>query len=70
MKSYAVKCESDRQEFMDVLQESNESLVIRVRKVKNGYVKTVEDIISRNLFELCLSTGYISEVKHKAAVVA
>ena len=70
MKSYSVKCESDRQEFMDVLQETSDTLVIRVRRIKNGYIKTTEDIISRNLFELCLNTGYISEVKQKSVSVA
>lgn len=70
MKRYCVKCEAGRVEFLDILKESDEGFMTRVVRVKDGYEKIVEEFMPRHLFELCIKTGYIHEVKEAATVVA
>ena len=70
MKRYAVKSEPDRQVFLDVLRETNDDIVIRVTRIKNGYQTTIEEILARHLFNLCIKTGYISEIRESVVSVA
>jgi len=67
MKRYCVKCENDRVEFLDILRETDEGYMVRVIRVKDGYNKVVEEFMSRHLFELCLHTGFIYEMKEESA---
>jgi hypothetical protein len=41
--------------------------MVRVIRVKDGYNKVVEEFMSRHLFELCLHTGFIYEMKEESA---
>ena len=70
MKRYYIKCESGRQEFLDVIQDTGDDLLIRLTRIKNGYQKTMEERISRCLFNSCLKTGYITEIKEREVSVA
>ncbi|GHV89201.1 hypothetical protein AGMMS50267_15610 [Spirochaetia bacterium] len=57
---YYIKCEADRVEYLDILDETSEGYTVRVTRIKDGYEKNIEDFMSRELFELCLKTRYIS----------
>ena len=62
MKRYCIKCPNDRKEYMDIIGESEESYNIRIFRLSDGSEKISEDTITRNLFNICLKTGYISEM--------
>lgn len=61
MKRYYIKCEPSRTEYLDVLGEDEEGYTIRVTRIKDGYEKTIEEFMSRHLFEICIKTGYINK---------
>lgn len=70
MKRYCIKCEPGRVEFLDVLRETDEGFFVRVIRVKDGYDKVIEEFMARNMFEMCVKTGYIHAVTEAATSVA
>jgi hypothetical protein len=70
MKRYCIKCETGRVEFLDILSENESGYMTRVVRVKDGYEKVIEEFMPATLFELCLKTGYIYEIKESATSVA
>ncbi|MDR2758276.1 MAG: hypothetical protein LBB78_02720 [Spirochaetaceae bacterium] len=70
MKRYFIKANGDRIEYFDILGENNNGYRIRLTKINDGYEKTIEDSMSRTLFDVCLKTGYIYELEEAASSVA
>lgn len=70
MKRYYIKCQSNRIEFIDVIRENEEGFIIRLTRLSDGNEKIMDEYMSRNLFEICLKTGYLYEAVHEAASVA
>ncbi|MFP3091459.1 hypothetical protein LQZ21_14160 [Treponema sp. TIM-1] len=71
MKRYYIKTlNRDRIEYFDILGENDEGYRIRLTKIKDGDEKTLEDSMSRTLFDVCLKTGYIYELEELASSVA
>jgi len=70
MKRYCIKCETGRVEFLDVLRETEDGFMVRVIRVKDGYDKIIEEFLPHHLFEVCLKTGYLYEMKEAAHSVA
>jgi hypothetical protein len=70
MKRYYVKTSTGRLEYFDVLEENEEEYRIRLTKIRDGDEKTLENSISRELFDMCLKTGYIYEIKEVVLSVA
>ncbi len=70
MKRYCIKCEPGRVEYLDVLRETDAGFLVRVVRVKDGYDKVVEEFMSSTLFETCLKTGYLYQMKESATGVA
>ncbi len=70
MKRYCIKCESGRVEFLDILRELDDSYLVRVVRVKDGWEKVIEETMSKSLFETCINTGYLYEASEEATVVA
>jgi len=68
MKRYNIKCRDDRHEYIDVLREDDEGFGIRITRISDGCEKTIEETISRHMFDLCLKTGHIYEMDEDAAV--
>jgi hypothetical protein len=62
MKRYAIKSRPGRSEYLDIIRETDEGYAIRLTKVSDGYEKIQEDFIDRHLFDLCIKTGYLSEL--------
>jgi hypothetical protein len=62
MTRYAIKSDPGRSEYLDVLNETDNGFMIRVTREKDGYEKTLDDFMPRELFETCLSTGYLCEM--------
>jgi hypothetical protein len=70
MKRYCIKCEPNRVEYFDILEENSDGFTVRLTRVKDGYEKVSELFLKAELFEMCLKTGYIYEMKEKASSVA
>jgi hypothetical protein len=59
MKRYNVKCQNGRTEYIDILKEHEEELVVRFTRLNGGSVKTTEETLTKSLFNICLQTGYL-----------
>jgi hypothetical protein len=59
MTRYCIKGDSSRSEFVDVLKETASGFMIRVTREKDGYAKIIDNFLSKELFEVCLETGFL-----------
>ena len=62
MKRYNIKSMSGNTEYIDILQEMDDSFHVRFTRNNNGYIKTTEETITRHLFNICLQTGYLYQM--------
>ena len=62
MKRYYIKSRPGKSEYLDILSETDEGYYIRLIKITDGDQKIREDFINRHLFDICLRTGYLSEL--------
>ena len=62
MKRYCIKNRPGKSEYVDILTESDAGYKIRLTRICDGYEKTREDFIDRHLFDICVKTGYLSEL--------
>ena len=62
MKRYCIKSRPGKSEYLEVLSETDEGFNIRLTKICDGDRKIREDFIKRDLFDICLKTGYLSEL--------
>ena len=62
MKRYCVKSRPALSEYVDILSENDEGYTIRLTRVCDGMEKVREDFINRHLFDICVKTGYLSEL--------
>jgi hypothetical protein len=70
MKRYCIKTGPGKTEYIDILRETGDGFIIKVTRIRDGYEKTAEDFMSRHLFNICINTGYLYEMKETAASVA
>jgi len=70
MKRYCIKCRSGKIEYFDILSETDDAYNIRLTRLSDGNEKIIEDTMSRDLFDICLQTGYIFELESVAVSVA
>ena len=70
MKRYCVKCRAGKIEYFDILGENEREYRIRLTKISEGSEKVVEESMSRQLFEMCVNTGYIFQMETAEASVA
>ncbi|MDR0688841.1 MAG: hypothetical protein LBG08_01030 [Spirochaetaceae bacterium] len=68
MKRYYVKTYKGRIEYFDILEEAGDEYKIRFTRINDGNEKTVESSISKDLFTVCLTTGYIYETENVSSV--
>ncbi|MDR2314431.1 MAG: hypothetical protein LBE02_07835 [Spirochaetaceae bacterium] len=62
MKRYCIKSRPGREEYLDILNETGDGYKIRLTKYSDGNKKIREDFINHHLFDMCLKTGYLSEL--------
>ena len=70
MKRYCIKCRAGRLEYFDIISENDSGLMIRLTRVSDGNERTVEETMTRHLFNICVKTGYIFELERAAGEVA
>jgi len=62
MKRYYIKSQPGKEEYLDVLTETDDGYKIRLTKIGDGYEKIREEFINHHLFDICIKTGYLSEL--------
>ncbi|MBQ9237798.1 MAG: hypothetical protein IJ191_00560 [Treponema sp.] len=68
MKRYAVKSMGNNADFMTIIREMEDGFVVRIVRNRNDYEETKTDYISKELFDTCIRTGYLTEVVEPVAV--
>ena len=70
MKRYCIKCRAGKVEFFDIIAENDDGYKIRLTRLSDGNERTIEDSMSRHLFNMCIKTGYIFALEEAGASVA
>ena len=68
MKRYCIKCRAGRIEFFDIIAENDDGYRIRLTRLSDGNERTVEETMTRHLFNICVKTGYIYELENSLLV--
>ena len=70
MKRYCIKGRTGRIEFFDIISEDDKGFRIRLTRLSDGNERIMEESMSRNLFDICVKTGYIFQLETSVATVA
>jgi hypothetical protein len=62
MTRYSIKSLPGKSEYIDILKELDDSLIVRFTRNNDGNLKMSEETITRHLFNICLKTGYINPI--------
>lgn len=68
MKSYSLKSNGSNCDYMTILREMDDGFVVRIVRERDGYEDVKTDYISKELFDSCIRTGYLTEVKEPSTV--
>jgi len=69
MRNFCIKTTAGAADYLAVMSENEDGLMVRIFRDMDGYEKIIEEFMSRSLFESCLRTGYIVEMEDKSAFV-
>ncbi len=53
---------------MTVIREMEDGYVVRIVRDRDGYNEVKTDYISRELFDSCIRTGYLTEINQPVKV--
>jgi hypothetical protein len=67
MKRYCIKNRSGRIEYFDVVREIEDGFIVRLTRISDGSERTIEESLTKHLFNICLKTGYIYEAEPVSA---
>ena len=62
MECYSLKGHASSNDYMMIMREMDEGYVVRIVRDKDGYEDISTDFISRDLFDSCVRTGYLTKV--------
>ncbi|GMO39638.1 MAG: hypothetical protein Pg6C_00190 [Treponemataceae bacterium] len=65
MEHYRMKS-FNANDYMTVVKETEDGMIVRIVRDQDGYENITTDFISRDLFESCIRTGYITKVEVRA----
>ena len=68
MKSYSLKSLGNKKDYITIVSEKEDGFVIRIVRDQDGYEDIKTDWLSRELFDCCLRTGYLTEMDPVEAV--
>ena len=68
MKSYSLKSLGNKKDYMTIIAEKEDGYVIRIVRDQDGYEDVKTDWLSKELFESCLRTGFLTEMDPVEAV--
>jgi hypothetical protein len=52
-------------DYMTIVKETEDGIIVRIVRDKDGYEDVTTDFISRDLFESCVRTGYLTKVESR-----
>lgn len=70
MKQYRVQSSPDHVAVMEVLASDEMNLTVRITRRYEDYETSEETVMETQLFDLCLRTGYLTELPRSADHVA
>jgi len=59
---YLIQKAKGKTSYCSIIGEKETGYIIKICRDIEGYIKESEDYIEKELFDLCLRTGYIQEV--------
>lgn len=62
MKSYTLKSIGKKTDYMTIVREMEGGFVVRIVRDMDGYQDVKTDYISKELFDSCIRTGYLTEI--------
>lgn len=68
MKRYSLKSLVNKNDYMTIVQEMEDGYVIRIVRDLDGYNDIKTDFLSKELFECCIRTGYLTEIQESVKV--
>jgi hypothetical protein len=57
-------------DYLTILKQLEDGMIVRIVRDKDGYEDVTTDYISRDLFESCVRTGYLTKVESRVASAA
>ena len=63
MKSYTLISLGNKNDYMTILKETDDGYVIKIVRDMDGYEDVTTDFLSKELFESCIRTGYLTEIE-------
>ena len=70
MKSFTLKSIGKSTDYLTIVREMDDGYVVRITRDMDGYEDVKTDYISKELFESCIRTGYLTEVREAVAISA
>ena len=70
MKSYSLKSLGNKKDYMTIIAEKEDGYVIRIVRDQDGYEDVKTDYISKELFDSCIRTGYLTEITETVKMAA
>lgn len=70
MKSYSLKSLGNKNDYITILNEQENGFVIRIVRDQDGYEDIKTDFLSKELFESCIRTGYLTEIEAVAVAIS
>lgn len=64
MKDYRIQGNEDFTTYVSLIEEFDDSYKVIIKKIGETSTREKTEILSKHLLELCVRTGYMSEVKH------
>ncbi|HAH62932.1 MAG TPA: hypothetical protein DCL73_12650 [Treponema sp.] len=68
MKSYTLKSIGSTSDYMTIVREMEDGYVVRIVRDRDGYDEVKTDYISRELFDSCIRTGYLTEIEEPVKI--
>lgn len=65
METYALRTLQDSNDFVTILKETDDGYIIRIVRDKDGYDEVTKEFLSKEMFESCIRTGYLTKVESK-----
>ncbi len=62
MKDYRIQGDENYTTYVSLLEEFDDSYKVVIKKVGESSTKEKTEMLSKHLLELCIRTGYMSEV--------
>lgn len=70
MKKFTLKSIGKNTDYMTIIRELEDGFVVKIVRDMDGYNDVKTDYISKELFDSCVRTGYLTEIKEKVAIGA